>query len=164
MKPVWVSTKAWGFHPSSVIALEQRPHTSAGENQLNVIRSRLFRAKRNSTWGKEVEYTGEWSEGDHIKRQSYLKRVFGIVSCNSRILVWEDSQIITVWGYKLVDSAGPLSDRCPPSTGTSCDVGGWTREGWWSGRAHPSHFQYELEVLPLSTSFLEIKYFSVQQV
>lgn len=63
-----MSTKVWVFHPSSVIAVKQKPHISVGENQLYVIRSRLFKADRNSTWGRELEYIGMGSEGDHIKR------------------------------------------------------------------------------------------------
>lgn len=88
-----MSTKAWVFHPSTVTAAEQRPHISEAENELCVIRNRLFGAERNSAWGRTSQSTEMLSEGDYIKKiKSQLRGVFGMVSCNSRILVWEDSQ------------------------------------------------------------------------
>lgn len=53
-----MSTRAEVFHPNSITAVEQRPHISAGEYQLYVIRNRLFRAEGNSAWGRELSTQG----------------------------------------------------------------------------------------------------------
>jgi hypothetical protein len=51
---------------------------------------------RKSTLGKELEYTRRGSEGDDEMIKSQLRRVFGVVSYNSKTLVCKGPQMIAI--------------------------------------------------------------------